>query len=63
MTWRSCAHLLYSNWLNYFVYQTSPYNIRDIERGIRHDDSSPPPFRPLLRPERFSLIATLKKFS
>ena len=26
VTWRSCAHLLYSNWLNYFVYQTSPYN-------------------------------------
>ena len=38
VTWRSCAHLLYSNWLNYFVYQTSPYNIRDIERGIRTDD-------------------------
>ena len=38
VTWRSCAHLLYSNWLNYFVYQTSPYNIRDIQRGIRTDD-------------------------
>ena len=38
VTWRSCAHLLYSNWLNYFVYQTSPYNIRDIQRGIRPDD-------------------------
>ena len=38
VTWRSCAHLLYSNWLNYFVYHTSPYNIRDIERGIRTDD-------------------------
>ena len=38
VNWRSCAHLLYSNWLNYFVYQTSPYNIRDIERGIRTDD-------------------------
>ena len=38
VTWRSCAHLLYSNWLNYFVYQTSPYHIRDIERGIRTDD-------------------------
>ena len=38
VTWRSCAHLLYSNWLNYFVYQTSTYNIRDIQRGIRTDD-------------------------
>lgn len=38
VTWRSCAHLLYSNWLNYFVYQTAPYDIRDIQRGIRTDN-------------------------
>ncbi len=25
--WRSCANLLYSNWLNYFVYQTTPYDL------------------------------------
>ncbi len=30
VTWRSCANLLYSNWLNYFVYQTTPYNINEI---------------------------------
>ena len=36
--WRSCAHLLYANWLNYCVYQTSPYNIQDIEKGVRTDD-------------------------
>ncbi|MDR1693508.1 MAG: homoserine O-succinyltransferase [Oscillospiraceae bacterium] len=24
-TWRSHAHLLYSNWLNYYVYQATPY--------------------------------------
>lgn len=30
-TWRSHAHLLYSNWLNYFVYQTTPYNIEKIK--------------------------------
>ncbi len=29
--WRSCANLLYSNWLNYFVYQTTPYDINDIQ--------------------------------
>ena len=29
--WRSCANLLYSNWLNYFVYQSTPYNIEDIK--------------------------------
>ena len=38
MNWRSCAHLLYANWLNYCVYQTAPYDIRDIEKGIRTDD-------------------------
>ena len=31
VTWRSCANLLYSNWLNYFVYQTTPYNINEIQ--------------------------------
>lgn len=29
--WRSCANLLYSNWLNYFVYQTTPYDINEIK--------------------------------
>lgn len=24
--WRSTAHLLFSNWLNYYVYQETPYN-------------------------------------
>ena len=31
VTWRSHANLLYSNWLNYFVYQTTPYDIESIE--------------------------------
>ena len=30
VTWRSCANLFYSNWLNYFVYQTTPYDINKI---------------------------------
>ncbi len=30
-TWRAHANLLYSNWLNYFVYQTTPYNISEIK--------------------------------
>ena len=29
-TWRSHANLLYSNWLNYFVYQTTPYDIDEV---------------------------------
>ncbi len=31
VTWRSHANLLYSNWLNYFVYQTTPYDIEKIK--------------------------------
>jgi homoserine O-succinyltransferase len=30
VTWRSHANLLYSNWLNYFVYQSTPYDITEI---------------------------------
>lgn len=31
VNWRSHANLLFSNWLNYYVYQLTPYNIDDIE--------------------------------
>ncbi len=31
VSWRAHANLLFSNWLNYFVYQTTPYNIDDID--------------------------------
>ena len=31
VTWRSCANLLYSNWLNYFVYQTTPYDLNKLK--------------------------------
>lgn len=27
VTWRSHAHLLYANWLNYYVYQTTPFDL------------------------------------
>lgn len=30
VTWRAHANLLYFNWLNYFVYQTTPYNISEL---------------------------------
>ena len=36
--WRSCAHLLYANWLNYCVYQTTPYDIQSIKSGVRTVD-------------------------
>lgn len=28
VTWRSHANLIYSNWLNYYVYQVTPYEIK-----------------------------------
>ena len=30
VTWRSHANLLYANWLNYMVYQTTPYDLKEI---------------------------------
>ncbi len=30
VTWRSHAHLLYSNWLNYCVYQGTPYDLEKL---------------------------------
>lgn len=30
VTWRAHANLLYNNWVNYYVYQETPYNIDDI---------------------------------
>ena len=32
-TWRSHANLLYQNWLNYFVYQETPYDLHSIGNG------------------------------
>ncbi len=31
VTWRAHANLLFSNWLNYFVYQTTPFEISEIK--------------------------------
>ena len=31
MRWKAHANLFYSNWLNYFVYQETPYHINDIQ--------------------------------
>ena len=28
--WRSAAQLFYTNWLNYYVYQTTPYDLKKI---------------------------------
>jgi homoserine O-succinyltransferase len=36
--WRGHANLLYTNWLNYYVYQTTPYDINRIPRNGTHSD-------------------------
>ena len=30
VTWRAYANLFYANWINYYVYQETPYNINEI---------------------------------
>ena len=34
--WRSVAHLLFANWLNYYVYQETPYELDSLYKG--HED-------------------------
>ena len=31
VTWRSHANLLYNNWLNYYVYQETPFDLTQID--------------------------------
>ncbi|MDR2359765.1 MAG: homoserine O-succinyltransferase [Oscillospiraceae bacterium] len=31
VNWKASSQLLYSNWLNYYVYQTTPYNLYQVE--------------------------------
>lgn len=32
VSWRGHAHLLFSNWLNYFVYQSTPYDVNQVQK-------------------------------
>ncbi len=36
--WRGHASLLYANWLNYYVYQVTPFDLMDIPRGVVRTD-------------------------
>jgi homoserine O-succinyltransferase/O-acetyltransferase len=38
MTWRSHAYLLYANWLNYCVYQRTPYDVQAIPRELKVEE-------------------------
>ena len=31
MKWRGSAHIVFANWLNYCIYQNTPYNLEDIK--------------------------------
>ena len=37
VSWRAHAHLFYSNWLNYCVYQDTPFQLADIPADARRD--------------------------
>jgi homoserine O-succinyltransferase len=39
-TWRCSANLLYCNWLNYFVYQTTPFDLQKIKEAHAATDES-----------------------
>ncbi len=38
MVWRSYASLLFQNWLNYYVYQQTPYDLEDLKKKIYEED-------------------------
>ena len=38
ITWRGHATLLFTNWLNYFVYQATPYDIRKIRETVSEEE-------------------------
>ena len=40
VTWRAAAQLLYTNWLNFYVYQTTPYVISSINPDMEGEDPS-----------------------
>lgn len=35
--WKSHAYLLYANWLNYYVYQATPYDLTDVNKDFKPD--------------------------
>jgi homoserine O-succinyltransferase len=38
VSWRAHANLIYSNWLNYFVYQTTPYDIKEVIKSDKNEE-------------------------
>lgn len=40
MSWRSYASLLYANWLNYYLYQQTPYDLEDLKKMYDEAEAS-----------------------
>ena len=40
VSWRAHANLLFCNWLNYFVYQTTPYDLSMIPQGSSTEEQT-----------------------
>ena len=34
LSWRSYSTLIFTNWVNYYVYQRTPYNIKDVKKRL-----------------------------
>ena len=39
LTWRAAANNLYTNWLNYYVYQSTPFNLDGTPWGEELPDN------------------------
>jgi homoserine O-succinyltransferase len=40
VTWRSTGQLIFSNWLNFYVYQTTPYDLHDLKNETPQESNS-----------------------
>ena len=40
VSWRAHAQLMYTNWLNYYVYQTTPYVINNINADLEGEEKN-----------------------
>lgn len=58
-TWRSHAQLLYTNWLNYYVYQTTPYDLDQVGEAEAAQADAAEPAAPARRPA-YSIRPTTK---
>ena len=41
LSWRSTATILFANWLNYYVYQQTPYDLHDLEQRTLQEGRFP----------------------